>query len=170
MGILPTSSQVFSKDSYKHRDATLTANKRGGFECRDVLLFPQDSKCIWTRGITEPFICPVAHGEGRFLPSSKEILDKLITNKEIVLKYAKKKADREDGDTVLLADGEYPYNPNGSAMDIAGICDSTGLIFALMPHTENNILPRSVDSEYRKRSSASCLAIWKNGVDYAKNS
>ncbi len=170
MGILPTGDSVFSKDTYKERCATLTANKRAGFECRDVLLAPQNSKCIWTRGISEPFICPVAHGEGRFLPSSKEVLDKLVANKEIVLKYAKRKTDREGEGTVLLADGEYPYNPNGSAMDIAGLCDSTGLIFALMPHTENNVLPRSIDSEYRRRSSASCLAIWKNGVDYAKNS
>jgi len=170
MGVLPSGESGFSQDSYKKREATLTANKKGGFECRDVILLPQDSKCIWTQGLTEPFMCPVAHGEGRFLPASKKVLDKLVANKEIALKYGRRKTDRESEDVVLLAEGEYPYNPNGSAMDIAGLCDSTGLIFALMPHTENNILPRSVDSEYRRRSSASCLAIWKNGVDYAKNS
>jgi len=170
MGVLPTVEGGFSQDSYKRRSATLTANKRGGFECRDVLLLPQESKCIWTCGMSEPFLCPVAHGEGRFLPSSEAVLDKLVANRQIVLKYARKKTDSEGEDVVLVADGEYPYNPNGSAMDIAGVCDQTGLIFGLMPHTENNVLPRSVDSEYRRRSSTSCLAIWKNGVEYAKNS
>ena len=30
----------------------------------------------------------------------------------------------------------YPFNPNGSTDNIAGICDRTGRIFGLMPHPE----------------------------------
>jgi phosphoribosylformylglycinamidine synthase len=30
----------------------------------------------------------------------------------------------------------WPSNPNGSLMDIAGICDPTGRVFGLMPHPE----------------------------------
>jgi phosphoribosylformylglycinamidine synthase len=30
----------------------------------------------------------------------------------------------------------FPFNPNGSLCDIAGICDPTGRIFGLMPHPE----------------------------------
>jgi len=33
----------------------------------------------------------------------------------------------------------YPYNPNGSVGNIAGIGDTTGRIFALMPHPERYI-------------------------------
>ncbi|MBM4448655.1 MAG: phosphoribosylformylglycinamidine synthase subunit PurQ, partial [Chloroflexi bacterium] len=33
----------------------------------------------------------------------------------------------------------YPHNPNGSVGNIAGICDSSGRIFALMPHPERHI-------------------------------
>ena len=38
-----------------------------------------------------------------------------------------------DGNRV---EGKWPLNPNGSLMDIAGICDPTGRIFGLMPHPE----------------------------------
>ena len=31
---------------------------------------------------------------------------------------------------------QYPLNPNGSIESIAGLCDSTGRIFGLMPHPE----------------------------------
>ena len=34
------------------------------------------------------------------------------------------------------ANGVWPFNPNGSIRDIAGICDPTGRIFGLMPHPE----------------------------------
>ena len=34
------------------------------------------------------------------------------------------------------AQGAFPENPNGSLLDIAGICDPTGRIFGLMPHPE----------------------------------
>jgi phosphoribosylformylglycinamidine synthase len=44
------------------------------------------------------------------------------------LRYAK-----PDGSAAL---GEFPYNPNGSVEDIAGICDITGRVAGLMPHPE----------------------------------
>jgi phosphoribosylformylglycinamidine synthase len=30
----------------------------------------------------------------------------------------------------------YPWNPNGSVANVAGLCDPTGRIFGLMPHPE----------------------------------
>jgi len=44
------------------------------------------------------------------------------------LRYAKK--------AKTSAKQEFPYNPNGSIFDIAGVCDPTGRIFGLMPHPE----------------------------------
>lgn len=171
-GILPGNTDgKLSKNSNQNRTVTLTNNERGRFECTDVLLHcEEDSKCIWTSGITQPFLCPVAHGEGRFFSYSKQKIDNLALNKQVVLKYARKKADKKDCGTVFNENVEYPDNPNGSSLDIAGICDSTGLILGLMPHTENNIIRRKVDSEIRQLSCDSCLTIWKNGVNYAKNS
>jgi phosphoribosylformylglycinamidine synthase len=59
---------------------------------------------------------PIAHGEGRFVALSDDVLAGL----------------REHGQIALT----YVDNPNGSAADIAGICDVTGRIFGLMPHPE----------------------------------
>ena len=169
-GILPGNENgVLSSDAYKNRKATLTHNEKGHFECRDVVLKAIDSRSIWTAGIKMPIICPIAHGEGRFLPRSQEELDKLIANKQIALKYALIKADSEKMGDIQNANGCYPYNPNGSAEDIAGISDATGLVLGLMPHTENNIVQREVDPLERQEATKACLAIWKNGVQYAKN-
>ena len=169
-GILPGNEDgVLSRDAYKNRKATLTHNENGHFECRDVVLKAIDSKCVWTSGIDEPIICPIAHGEGRFLTRSQSELDKLVANKQIALKYALIKADSEGVDDIQNANGCYPYNPNGSQEDIAGISDATGLVLGLMPHTENNIISRDVDPLERREATKACLAIWKNGVQYAKN-
>ena len=35
---------------------------------------------------------------------------------------------------------EYPANPGGTPGGITGICDSTGLIFGMMPHPERACL------------------------------
>jgi phosphoribosylformylglycinamidine synthase len=35
-----------------------------------------------------------------------------------------------------LASQQFPFNPNSSLCDIAGVCDPTGRIFGLMPHPE----------------------------------
>ena len=82
---------------------------------------PANTRCIWTQGI-EPDastgLLPVAHGEGRFVPESDELLNRLEENGQVALRYV-------EGDS-----------PNGSAGNIAGICDATGLVFGLMPHPE----------------------------------
>ena len=39
---------------------------------------------------------------------------------------------RADGRVIL----RYVQNPNGSLDDIAGICNSSGTVFGLMPHPE----------------------------------
>ena len=56
------------------------------------------------------------------------MLDRLIANEQVVLRYA-----LPDGNP---ANGAFPHNPNGSLSDIAGICDPTGRVFGLMPHPE----------------------------------
>ena len=38
----------------------------------------------------------------------------------------------------------YPDNPNGSTANVAGICDSTGRIFGLMPHPERHMIGRNI--------------------------
>src|SRR6266511_1381984 len=60
-GILPATSE--------NKDATLTFNAQGHFECRRVTLEPVSQICIWTKGLDELIECPIAHGEGNFQTS-----------------------------------------------------------------------------------------------------
>jgi phosphoribosylformylglycinamidine synthase subunit PurQ / glutaminase len=144
------------------QSCTLTNNDCGRFVDRWVYLVPRGEKCIWTRGL-EPFELPVAHGEGKFVPGDEKIRQALWDNAQVALVYAK-----ENGEA---ASGAEPYNPNGSVDDIAGVCDSSGLVFGLMPHPE-----RFVDSTQhyawtrrgRLDEPGSGLAVFKNAVAFAR--
>ncbi len=50
-GILPATSE--------NKDATLTFNAQGHFECRWVTLEPVSQICIWTKGLDELIECPM---------------------------------------------------------------------------------------------------------------
>ena len=136
---------------------TLTTNDSGRFECRWVYLkINEKSPCVFTRGMKSMYI-PVAHGEGK-LVAEPDIIDNL----NVVVQYAD-----ENGDTAA----GYPYNPNGSLNNIAGICDDSGRIFALMPHPERFIRwtqhPRWTREKTRK--SGDGLQVFINAVDWVKN-
>lgn len=107
--------------------AALATNDSARFECRWVWL-RHTGNCIFTK-LLDKKVCwmPVAHAEGKFIALSQD-LQKLDADGRIVFKYCD-----ESG---RLASGKYPLNPNGSMLDVAGVCDKTGLIFGLMPHPE----------------------------------
>ena len=66
------------------------------------------------------------------MPDS-ESLAQLSANNQITVRYIDpNNNDNVDNDQVL----PFPISPNGSMMNIAGICDKTGLVFGLMPHPE----------------------------------
>ena len=137
---------------------TLSGNDSNRFECRWVYLkINQESPCIFTKGIDAMYL-PVAHGEGKVM-AEKETLDKL----NVVARYADDKGDIKAG---------YPYNPNGSADNIAAICDASGRIFSLMPHPERFIRwtqhPRWTREAPRQHGDG--LAVFLNAVDWVKRS
>jgi phosphoribosylformylglycinamidine synthase I len=140
--------------------ATLTFNAQGHFECRWVTLQPVSQKCIWTRGLEDRIECPIAHGEGNFQTSELLPLSSLVENDQIVLAYI--------GADSSPANGDYPTNPNGSMLDIAGICNPQGNVLGLMPHPENHIYPHQHPQWTRGMSHRSGLALFRNGVTYAK--
>lgn len=67
---------------------------------------------------------PIAHGEGRY-HGSPELLQQLQENNQIIFTYC-----TENGVVTDTA------NPNGSTLNIAGICNETRTIFGMMPHPE----------------------------------
>lgn len=143
--------------------ATLTANDSAKYEDRWVYLKAVKSfdlhaqgMCVWTRGIDEIIYMPSAHGEGKFIPADKDVLDRLWRNGQVVFRYTDSRGKLEG----------FPWNPNGSADNIAGICDITGRVFGLMPHPERYIFPtqhpRWSRGEARKESDG--IRIFRNGV------
>lgn len=123
--ILANLGLVPAFDYQYKREIALMPNRKGVLECRYVTIKPA-ADTIWTKGI-ERIVCPVSHGEGNF-SCSKETLLRLKNQKMIAFTYC-----RED---LRPADGEYPYNPNGSTADIAGITSANGKVLAMMPHPE----------------------------------
>ena len=62
---------------------------------------------------------PIAHGEGKYI-ADEETLTDVKNNGQIVFTYAN-------------------GNPNGSALDIAGICNQEGNVLGMMPHPERAV-------------------------------
>jgi len=136
--------------------ATLTFNASGRFECRWVTLLPASRRCLWTAGLVEPIYCPVAHGEGRFLPARSDLIGELSASGQIALTYAL------SGGTP--ANGAYPENPNGSTADIAGICNAAGNVLGLMPHPEDHVLPYQHPRWTRGEAGRMGLPLFQNAV------
>jgi phosphoribosylformylglycinamidine synthase subunit PurQ / glutaminase len=149
-GILPGNSEGQS---------TLTFNEQGHFECRWVNLKPVSQKCIWTKNLNENITCPIAHGEGNFQTTELFPLSSFLEQDQIALAYT-----NVDGSS---ANGEYPINPNGSILDIAGICNPEGNVLGLMPHPENHIHMWQHPCHTRGEHSGSGLKLFENGVKYA---
>ncbi len=138
--------------------ATLTRNDSAQFECRWVYLQPQaESPCIFTRDLTEPIYCPVAHGEGKFVTRDAKTLAEIEARGGVALRYVD-----ESG---RLA--EYPWNPNGSQANIAGICDPSGTILGLMPHPEDHLIPPQHPQFQRGKRGLSGLPLFQKGIQYA---
>ena len=68
------------------QEATLFYNDSAKFEARWVHL-KVESRCVWTKGIPPQIYLPVAHGEGKFIPKEKKVLDALVSNNQIALRY-----------------------------------------------------------------------------------
>jgi phosphoribosylformylglycinamidine synthase len=136
---------------------TLIANDSGKFECRWVYLsVNKESQCVFTKDI-ELLYLPVAHAEGKVVADST-----VLTQLNVVLYYTDENGSREVG---------YPNNPNGSIANIAGICDATGRVFALMPHPERFIRdtqhPQWTRQKPRKYDDG--FQIFLNAVKWAQS-
>ncbi len=136
---------------------TLTTNDSSRFECRWVhLKVNGHSKCVFTVGIERLYL-PVAHGEGK-IAADTAFLNKL----NAAVYYTDEQGKLNAG---------YPHNPNGSMQDIAGICDATGRIFALMPHPERHIHPSQHPNWHSNKADNhhSCMKIFTNAVEWIRS-
>ncbi|MFV0259635.1 MAG: phosphoribosylformylglycinamidine synthase subunit PurL [Acidimicrobiales bacterium] len=134
--------------------AALVANDSHRFECRWVTLQPESSESVWLDQLDAPIRCPVAHAEGKLVVADPALIS-AGPGSRVAFRYA-----HPDGSP---ADGVYPVNPNGSAGDVAGLVDHTGLVLGLMPHPEDHVHDRH-DPLRGRDPGGSCRRLFVNGV------
>lgn len=128
LGLLPGIETISSPIP----QAVLTINDSNRFECRPTLLKHENKgTCVFIKDIPKNDIrlIPSAHAEGKLLfPQDKQekMIKQLEKNDQLVFKYVDQEGNYAG----------YPWNPNGSPYNIAGICNPIGNVFGLMPHPE----------------------------------
>jgi phosphoribosylformylglycinamidine synthase len=139
-------------------DATLTWNDTGRYESHWVNLEVESRNCVFLRGLDHLYL-PVAHAEGKFVFRSEAEQRQLSSQHQIALRYVGRSGEAAAG---------YPWNPNGSQLNVAGICDPTGRVFGLMPHPERHIDPTHHPRWTREglQPEGDGLAIFRNAVAY----
>jgi len=168
LGLLPAFEYHYNK-----RWLALTYNDSGNFIDTWInLKINSESPCVFTKGMASIEL-PVRHGEGKLYAADEDV-DRLFVNNQVVLQYAD-----ENGDE---ARGQWPFNPNGSLKDIAGICDPSGRIFGLMPHPEafNHYTNHpdwtrkkeamSRQGNFKIAEEGEGIRIFRNAVEYVKDS
>jgi len=148
---------------YFRRSATLAWNDSGVFRDAWVrLAINPESPCVFTKGI-ETLDLPVRHGEGKFMTENADVLGRILKGNLVALSYADPATGRPTE--------EFPHNPNGSALGIAGICDPTGRIFGMMPHPEAHLFGVNNPQWARKglaNSEGAGLRIFRNAVEFVR--
>ena len=144
------------------RQVSLTHNDSARFEDRWVHLRANpDSSCVFTTGINEIYL-PVRHGEGKLVAMSDEVMSRLEQEQLIALQYIDPRTKKPTQ--------EYPLNPNGSPLGIAGLTDPTGRVLGLMPHPEAFNHSTNHPSWTRGSRSAPGTELIAGGVKYLRES
>jgi len=121
----------------------LLHNNSHKFICKNTYLKAQTKNTLVTNQYAEKVIkIPIAHGEGKFFADEKT-MKSLIQNDQILFKYCDK-----NGNITEQA------NPNGSLLNIAGVCNIDRNVFGMMPHPE-----RSADKELNNQDG---LTLFKS--------
>ena len=121
LGLLPDS------DGKKNRSMVLAVNNSNRFECRYTYVRYTSRNKIFRKYFSDRiFQVPVAHMEGKVMFDSDKTLDSVLDNGQMLFQYTNEKG----------TDSSYPWNPNGSIMDIAALSNRSGNVIGLMPHPE----------------------------------
>ena len=104
----------------------LVRNKSLQFRCENVFLKSPTADSPFTNKIPAGKLVrvPIAHGEGSYFADA-ETLGQLQANRQILWQYSDAKGELTEG-----------ANPNGSQLNIAGVCNARRNVAGLMPHPE----------------------------------
>ncbi len=146
LGLLPA-----DEGDYWKKKVALVSNDSGNFIDKWVKLkVNKNSPCVFTKDISFMEL-PIRHAEGKFY-ATMNVINTLIKNNQVVFQYLD--------------------NPNGSLMDIAGICDPSGRIMGLMPHPEafNHLsnYPDWVRNKSLYPEKGDGIKIFENAIKYTK--
>jgi phosphoribosylformylglycinamidine synthase subunit PurQ / glutaminase len=107
-------------------EGALLHNNTQKFICKNVFLKPATAETAITKGLdlAKAYKIPIAHGEGRFY-AADETMKSILDNDQLLFKYCSENGEVAD-----------EFNPNGSLLNIAGICNKQRNVFGMMPHPE----------------------------------
>lgn len=96
------------------------------FVCKNVPVKVENNNTPFTKmsRLGELLTIPIAHADGNYF-ADEQTLKQLVKNKQIVFKYSSPDGEVNDEN-----------NPNGSCLNIAGICNKEGNVLGMMPHPE----------------------------------
>ncbi|SHJ66457.1 phosphoribosylformylglycinamidine synthase I [Hymenobacter daecheongensis DSM 21074] len=158
LGLLPDLSGTVTPE------VTLTHNASGRYEDRWVKITVNPRAITpFLKGLTTLEV-PVRHGEGRLIISDEATRAAIEARGLNCLTYT----DFDGAPT-----DAYPFNPNGADLNCAGLTDTTGRVFGLMPHPEAFLsLYNHPDWARRKRADAGLseegdgLRLFRNIVEH----
>ncbi len=106
----------------------LLRNKALKFICRDVYLRTENTATPFTKNYAKGQVLnvPVAHHDGNYF-ADEATLKRLQDGGQITFRYCNESGDVTDD-----------ANPNGSQLNIAGICNDKGNVLGMMPHPERH--------------------------------
>ena len=109
----------------------LLRNERQKFICDNVYLRAATPDSDLTRDLdgARAYRIPIAHAEGRYY-ASEAVLDELEAADQVLFRYVD-----AAGEATAAA------NPNGSARNIAGVCNAGRNVLGMMPHPERAAEP-----------------------------
>lgn len=107
-------------------DGVLLRNQKLKFICKDVTLRVENTTTAFTSKYTKGQVIniPIAHHDGNYFADEKT-LKTLQDNEQIIFRYC-------DASGMVTSEN----NPNGSLLNIAGICNAKRNVLGMMPHPE----------------------------------
>ena len=149
LGLLPRVSE--------HPEACLATNDSARFECRPTLL-KLENHCAFTQkmDIGSVYEIPSAHAEGKFV---SPLTEELMGNGQVIFRYCNPEGEYAG----------YPWNPNGSEYNIAGITNEEGNVFGMMPHPERAFFQyQNQDWTRTKNNGAHGRLFFESVLEYAR--
>jgi phosphoribosylformylglycinamidine synthase len=106
---------------------------------------------------------PSAHAEGKLMfprAKQKKMLERLLENDQVMFRYVDPEGEYAG----------YPWCPNGSLHNIAGICNPAGNVLGMMPHPER-VLKRETHPDWTRvkwKEDGDGLSIFRSAVKSVK--